>query len=96
MSEHEEIIIKREDSHGPAEKTFKLTATFNADIMKALGPTKVQEPHVVSLFNIMQKIARIICGQYHPDHWDDIIGYALLGKKQHEKSAMEKFGEIPD
>ena len=35
---------------------------------------------------IAVKMSRILCGNpKEPDHWDDIAGYALLGKGGHEK-----------
>ncbi len=47
-------------------------------------------PHEFALINIQHKIARIVCGNFHPDHWDDIIGYALLGKEEHKKASEEE------
>lgn len=39
-----------------------------------------------ALFNIMQKVSRICSGDPEvEDHWDDIAGYAYLGKGGHGK-----------
>lgn len=38
-----------------------------------------------ALTNIAQKMSRICTGNpYEPDHWDDIAGYAYLGKGGHK------------
>lgn len=35
---------------------------------------------------ILTKVSRILCGDHdHVDHWDDIAGYAYLGKGGHNQ-----------
>lgn len=39
---------------------------------------------------ILVKISRAVSGNYsEPDHWDDIAGYAHLGKAGHKKLSIE-------
>jgi len=57
---------------------FQLTHSTNWDKM---GGERRQ-----ALFNIAQKMSRICTGDpYVEDHWDDIAGYAYLGKGGHGK-----------
>ena len=78
----EEIIKERENTHGDAAITFGLGAKWVGALTSQCKPLK---PHHFAVINILHKLARIVCGKYHEDHWDDIGGYALLGKKLHEK-----------
>lgn len=55
---------------------FQLTNSKN---WESMGPEKR-----MALFNIAQKMSRICAGDPDvADHWDDISGYAFLGKKGH-------------
>lgn len=52
-----------------------------AILQRKLGqiPISIQQTEAVEM--ILVKISRIICGDpYDPDHWNDIQGYAELGK----------------
>ena len=76
----DELLNEREKTHGDANETFAIGA-------KLLNCVKdyVFYPHHFAVVNILHKIARILCGSYNPDHWDDIEGYARLGKRIQEK-----------
>ena len=82
----EDIIEEREKTHGPPDETFGMAAALVSALTFNRDWTKPFEPHEIAITNILYKVARIMQGSYHPDHWDDIGGYALLGKKFHEKS----------
>ena len=81
------IIDEREKTHGPADATLAKGAALLSALTEDREYLKPFTPHEFAIFNILHKIARITHGSYHPDHWDDIIGYALLGKEQHKKAS---------
>ena len=81
----DDLLNEREKTHGDAAKTFALGADLVTVVIKFCG--KPLNPHHFAVLNILHKIARIICGSYHEDHWNDIEGYARLGKKLQEKDS---------
>ena len=85
----EVIVEERKQPHGDADKTFRLAGSLTTEMLMAKDGCDIT-PHEFALINIQHKIARIVCGNFHPDHWDDIIGYALLGKEQHRKASENK------
>ena len=85
----EDIIEEREKTHGPADETFGMAAALVSALTFDRDWTKPFAPHEFAVINILHKVARIMQGSYHEDHWDDICGYALLGKGMHEKSDEE-------
>jgi hypothetical protein len=79
----DDLIEERHNTHGNFEDTFRLSC----DMFEALTGHSLQ-PHEFALLNIIHKIARIKCGSYHEDHWNDIEGYARLGKLLHQKTPV--------
>jgi len=77
--ETEKLLNEREKTHGPATKTFALAA----ELVNTMFPTGNIKKHQFALVEIQHKISRIINGSYHEDHWNDIEGYARLGKELH-------------
>ena len=75
----EALLDDREKTHGDASKTFALGADLVTVVINFCG--RPLKPHHFAVLNILHKIARIMCGSYHKDHWGDIEGYARLGKK---------------
>jgi hypothetical protein len=44
---------------------------------------------------IAMKLARIVCGDpSYPDNWDDIAGYARLGKGERPQTLQERIAEV--
>jgi len=84
-----ELIKEREKTHGPPDQTFGMAAALVSALTFDRDWTKPFAPHEIAVVNILHKVARIMQGSYHQDHWDDICGYALLGKGMHEKSDEE-------
>ena len=88
-----DMLKEREQTHGKAEDTFfvgaKLTEAISTHInlRRYNSSYNLWESHDYAVLGILNKIARIICGNYSADHWDDIIGYAKLGKDLHEKDS---------
>ena len=81
----DELLDEREQTHGPAAETFEVGINF-VNIVINTVTSKSLRPHHFAILNILHKIARILCGSYNPDHWDDIEGYARLGKKIQENN----------
>ena len=89
------LLKEREKTHGPAEKTFGLAV----ELINCMFPTfdwndsgtrAIRSKHHFALIEIQHKISRILNGSYHEDHWNDIEGYARLGRKLHEKEHNTK------
>lgn len=76
----EEILSEREKTHGDFNKLCELVGKFRelSLVYRREGHSATQQ---IALEMIYIKLARIICGDpNHVDHWDDIAGYAMLGK----------------
>ena len=77
------LLTEREKTHGDAASTVSLAGDLITTLLAHReGPIR---PHEFAIVNILHKIARISCGSYHKDHWDDIKGYADLGEKFHKE-----------
>ena len=85
MEEFSDMLSDRQETHGRAEDTFFVGARFVSAMSNqiSLQDRRAWQSHEYAVLNILLKLARIICGKYSADHWDDIIGYAKLGKDLH-------------
>ncbi len=75
----DQILTERQRTHGD----FRLNAKVSQGIKQAIhwGPTELSDEQKEALDMIALKISRICTGDAnHPDHWDDIAGYAKLGR----------------
>ena len=93
----EDLLHKRQTTHGDPRETLELAGNLITNILmmkheqhhviEVSGEFKDCHvlPHEVAIINILHKIARIQCGTFTPDHWDDICGYAQLGKELHKQ-----------
>ena len=79
----DDLLNEREKTHGNAEETFALAA----ELINTMFPTYPIKKHEFALVEIQHKISRIINGSYHEDHWNDIEGYARLGRELQEKDS---------
>ena len=81
----EELLASRESVHGPyvigATLAFKLKqAVREGRVVGDARPMSITQAEAIEA--ILNKISRIVVGNaQEPDHWRDIAGYALLGKK---------------
>jgi hypothetical protein len=105
----EEILNEREKTHGDYKEFCELWSALNRAIrehteehpkstLTSIYPERTIV-HTTSICMILNKIARIMCGDpNHADHWDDIAGYAMLGKgeKNGVTSVSGKCGEIAE
>ena len=85
MEEFSDMLSDRQETHGRAEDTFFVGARFVSAMSNqiSLQDRRAWQSHEYAVLNILLKLARIICGKYSADHWDDIIGYAILGRDLH-------------
>lgn len=81
----EELLAERGQTHGDytdhAETTQRLKMVVREClIQRALrDQPELSYEALESIDMILHKIGRIVAGQWdHPDHWDDIAGYAKL------------------
>lgn len=86
MSSPSDIIAERKAMHGSwysqAECAYRLKAAAElyGKNWEGLAPSQRE-----ALSMILVKVSRILTGDASaPDHWDDIAGYALLGKGGHD------------
>lgn len=90
----EEILNEREKTHGD----FEDVAFVHDGMMDCLNHSSnvLSCAKRLAISNICLKLARIVCGDPNfADHWDDIAGYAMLGKGQKpDKDAMKKWQEM--
>jgi hypothetical protein len=88
MTNTQDILNEREKTHGDFERFADLKAAL-VDACDDYGDYgKLTNTQYAALNNILTKAARIICGDpNHDDHWDDIAGYAMLGKGRPKLSA---------
>lgn len=80
----EELIAERGKTHGSWEVQAAIAQEFKATVNKyavsSLLPTQRE-----ALEMILVKCSRILAGKStERDHWDDIAGYAKLGKHGHK------------
>lgn len=82
------LIAERRKTHGDWKAQSKLAQRLKAEIheaddREAHTPLKLHQMEALEMIAV--KISRIITGNAdEPDHWDDISGYALLGKQGHD------------
>jgi len=78
----EEILNAREKTHGDFEEVGKTTEALTSIITESHSENrKITDAQILALKMIALKMARIMRGDPNfADHWDDIAGYAMLGK----------------
>ena len=85
----EDIIKEREKTHG----NFEEVAFVHDGMMDCLNHSSnvLSCAKRLAISNICLKLARIVCGNSNfSDHWDDIAGYAMLGKGENKADALFK------
>lgn len=96
----DEILNEREKTHGDFGRTAYLTQRFKTALHDELEDQSFSRNLDIvrkeAIEMIFFKIARIICGDPNrADHWDDIAGYAMLGKGNQEPTEFEKKYCVP-
>ena len=75
-----DILGERAKTHGDWRETSEVAQRLVAAV-SSHGQMRLSPQQREAVEMILRKVARIVCGDpAHPDHWDDIIGYARLGK----------------
>ena len=74
-----EILEEREKTHGNYENVAITAQHIKVAIRAGINYQEVDPVLMESLDMIATKMARIVNGTQHLDHWLDIGGYAQLG-----------------
>lgn len=77
------LTAERKKTHGDWLTTARVTQILKRvlDGELRMQGRRLEDQQREALEMILAKIARIVSGDpSHPDHWDDIAGYAALGK----------------
>lgn len=78
-----ELLAQRLKTHGNWVDVARVANRLKIVLHQELDIRNVElgAARTEALGMILAKIARIVSGDpNHPDHWDDIAGYAMLGK----------------
>ena len=85
-SSPEALTNERKSTHGDWDTQSLLFDALLIRLTAAPGWYNLNHMQRAALINITQKMSRIVCGNPdEPDHWDDIAGYAFLGKGGHKQ-----------
>ena len=78
----ESLIAERDKTHGNWSKQAQCAQSLKNCIRRAQEPLRtLSKGQMEAIEMVLVKASRIACGNPNePDHWDDIIGYAMLGK----------------
>lgn len=75
------LIAERRQTHGNWPETAQVAQKLKA-LAAREGRVPLTPAQREALDMILTKVARIVCGDPgHRDHWDDIAGYAALGRE---------------
>lgn len=88
------LLKQRGAIYGGARPNLGCTYTLRAVYTQAVGnaqytngdlalghATEDRRAHDEAIGMVLHKIARIATGYFHPDNYDDLIGYAVLAKE---------------
>lgn len=84
------LITERGNTHGDWDKQAKLAQEFKSLVRRSFNATTpsgyLLDRQQEAVEMICVKLSRILTGNPdEPDHWNDIAGYAELGKSGHPK-----------
>jgi hypothetical protein len=75
----EKLLEERAKTHGPYEVKAEIIQRMKGLMRYYEGWDRLSDEQRESLDMIVHKIGRILSGDpSHPDHWNDIAGYARL------------------
>lgn len=81
----EALVTERGKTHGDWTKQARCAQDIKK-IIRDHFHVDMNYNQLEALEMIAVKMSRILCGNaFEPDHWDDISGYAVLGKQGHKK-----------
>lgn len=77
-----DILVERNKTHGDFADHAEITQVLKNSMRYGKNWDTLSHAQREALEMIAHKVGRILSGDpAHADHWDDIAGYALLGKK---------------
>ena len=77
----EGLVAAREETHGDFDNQASVTQRIKLAIRAGKNWPVLSPGQTEALEQMASKIGRIVSGDAdHPDHWDDIAGYAVLGR----------------
>jgi len=87
MTSPSDLTTERKSTHGDWMQQSRLANELKG-VMRGIGNWNDLLPHQQEALDmIATKMSRACCGNpSEPDHWDDIAGYAFLGKGGHKQS----------
>ena len=90
------LLQTREKTHGSYPSTAKLSQALKDTMKSGANWISLSDEQAESLEMIAVKIARILSGDpEYPDHWDDVIGYAKLGRPETDaQGALDLIKEL--
>jgi hypothetical protein len=77
------LTSERKATHGDWNRTARIANRLKLALHEEVhaAGARLTAPQLEALDMIVAKMARIVAGDpSHSDHWDDIAGYAWLGK----------------
>lgn len=87
MASPEEIIKARAKTHGDWHCQSSTSQTLKAVMKNTPNWTRLSPGQQEGLEMSAVKIARALHGDFtHPDHWDDLVGYANLARESADGS----------
>jgi len=76
-----DLLAERNSTHGDFESNALISQMLKEIFHESSGWSKLTYPQREALDMIALKVSRILSGNSSfADHWDDIIGYASLGR----------------
>lgn len=80
----EALTTERKSTHGDWSLQAEMANRLKEQLRRSPGWESMVPMQKEALDMIATKMSRIVCGNsQHDDHWDDIQGYAHLGKGGH-------------
>lgn len=77
----EGLLIERQATHGGFEMVARITTWIRDAFRHGETYLELTTAQRIALDEMAMKQARIVCGDgRHADHWNDVAGYALLGR----------------
>lgn len=85
MTSPSELTNERKSTHGDWMQQSQVANDLKKTVRVMGNWDNLAACHQESIDMILTKISRIVSGNpSEPDHWDDIAGYAFLGKGGHK------------
>lgn len=94
MQDIEKILDERKETHGKFEENAKVVQGLKDAVRLSSKMEHMHKGHKEAVDAILCKVGRIVVGNpFEPDHWDDIKGYAELGKRiSSKKECVREIG----